>query len=65
MVSLKDKLSQMLVNDDLCESLEYRHDQFGEDPMNTDEYTDIFSGSVYQDLLAKGCRKNKHDVINT
>lgn len=66
MVSLEDKISQMLVCDDVRESMEYRFNMFENDSDSEafeGEYTDMFSGQNYKDLREQGLGRNKHDVF--
>ncbi|KAI8966976.1 hypothetical protein BDF20DRAFT_903515 [Mycotypha africana] len=64
-VSLKDKIAQLLCSDDFRSEIEYRDDNFG-DVMDDDDdnkvYTDIFSGEVYKNLQQQGLFQNVHDI---
>lgn len=64
MVSIKDRISQLLCCDGFRDLIEYRHMNFSmmEDEGPNKLYTDIFSGRTYETLVQSGHFKNVHDI---
>lgn len=61
MVDIADHMSHMLACDDFRAEVE-KYREVIDARTDDDPYTDFFSGSAYQELLAKGLFAGKHDI---
>ena len=63
MISIQDKIAQMLACDSTRGELETYRSEFDQEHENDTGYYDVFSGSIYKDLKEKGLFTNSHDIF--